>query len=252
MAGRATRLAPLPCSKELFPVMIQQRDPASGPVKVVSEFLLSRMRLAGVRKAFLVIRDGKWDIPTFYNDGISRVDLHLAYVIARLPYGPPFSLDAAYPFVKDATIAMGFPDILFTPRDAFRQLLARLDETDADAVLGLFSMPADRTDDMVDVDDNGRVRELHVQQRIPGLEFTWNLAVWSPRFTRFMHEELRASLEGGGPPAKEPIVGDLLRVAVQAGLRVYAIPFTGGQSLDVGTPEGLARLPAFLDAGDLT
>jgi hypothetical protein len=58
-------------------------------------------------------------------------------------------------------------------------------------------------------------------------------------------------MEGGGSPAKELIVGDMLRAAVLAGLRVYAVPFTEGQSLDVGTPEGLARLPDFLGAGGL-
>jgi glucose-1-phosphate thymidylyltransferase len=247
MAGHATRLAPLPCSKELYPVTLQYRE-GGGRAKVVSEYLLERMRHAGIGRAFLVIRDGKWDIPAFYNDGTTLVGIDLAYVIARLPYGPPFSLDAAYPFVKDAIVAMGFPDILFWPEDAFSQLLARQAESNADLVLGLFQMPANRIDDTVEFDDRGQVRQVHVQQRVPNLTYTWNVAVWTPRFTQFMHEHLREHREAGQAPDKELIVGDILRAAVHAGLPVQAIPFPEGRSLDIGTPEGLSRLPSFLRA----
>jgi glucose-1-phosphate thymidylyltransferase len=249
MAGRATRLAPLPCSKELYPVIIQQGEHGARP-KVVSEFLLERMRLAGVRKAVLVIRDGKWDIPAYYNDGTALVDLHLAYVTARLPYGPPFSLDAAYPFVKDALVAMGFPDMLFSPDDAFCQLLKRQADTQADVVLGLFPLPDHLVDDLMELDAQGRVRRFFVKQRVPHLNQTWNVAVWRPRFTQFLHNYLADHLRTHGAPETEFITGHVLQAAVEAGLTVQTVTFPDGRFLDLGTPEGLERLPGFLDMGD--
>jgi glucose-1-phosphate thymidylyltransferase len=245
MAGRATRLVPLPFSKELYPIVSDHGGSGARP-KVVSQFLLERMRLAGIRKAFLIIRDGKWDIPAYYNDGTELLDLHLAYVTARLPYGPPFSLDAAYPFVKDAIVALGFPDILFQPEDAFGRVLARQSATQADVVLGLFPLPEHLVDDMMELDDAGRVRRYFVKQRIPHLNTTWNVAVWTPEYTRFMHEFLRDYLRTNDAPRSEFIIGQVIEAAVDAGLVVQTVSLPNACFLDLGTPEGLSRLPAFL------
>lgn len=40
----------------------------------------------------------------------------------RLPFGAPITLDQAYPFVHDKIIALGFPDIIFKPDDAFGKI----------------------------------------------------------------------------------------------------------------------------------
>ena len=64
--GSATRIAPLPCSKEVYPVGFQRSADGSVPrPKVACEYLLERMRLAGVNRAYIVLREGKWDIPAF-------------------------------------------------------------------------------------------------------------------------------------------------------------------------------------------
>ncbi len=245
MAGRATRLSPLPCSKELFPIAMPIADGHARP-KVVSHFLLERMRLAEIRKAFLVIRDGKWDIPAYYKDGAAMLDLDLAYLVARLPYGPPFSLDTAYPFVKDAIVAMGFPDILFQPDDAFSHLLARLEDTQADLVLGLFPLPEHLVDDMTELDDAGRVRRYFIKQRVPHLSHSWMIAVWAPSFTQFMNEYLRNYLQTNGAPAEEFGMAHVMHAAVETGLHVQTVTFHQGAFLDIGTPQGLMQLPAFL------
>jgi glucose-1-phosphate thymidylyltransferase len=62
--------------------------------------------------------------------------MHLAYLMLGVPFGVPFTLDQAYPFVRHATVAFGFPDILFEPEDGFVRLLARRFETRS-AILGL-------------------------------------------------------------------------------------------------------------------
>jgi glucose-1-phosphate thymidylyltransferase len=205
------------------------------------------MRLAGIRRAFLVIREGNWDIPAYYGDGIALLDMHLAYVVAFIPHGPPFSLDAAYPFVSESIVAMGFPDIVFRPEDAFKRLLIRQSRTQADLVLGLFRLAASSVDDRVEVDDEGRVVRCLVNQEFPHPAYSWIIAVWTPVFTRFMHEFLREYLESDKAPAQELILGYVVRAAVDSGLIVQSVAFPDGRFLDIGTPAGARLLPAFLD-----
>ena len=69
-AGRATRIAQLPCSKEVYPVGFKTGGEGNTPVpKVVCHYLLEKMRLAGVTRAFIVLREGKWDIPAHLGNG---------------------------------------------------------------------------------------------------------------------------------------------------------------------------------------
>ena len=105
-AGRATRLAPLPCSKELLPVGVHD-EPAAlrGRPKVVSHYLLERMRDAGASRVFFVLRSGKFDIADYHGDG-SALGLSLAYLVVGEPWGPPFSIAQAAPFVGEATVLM--------------------------------------------------------------------------------------------------------------------------------------------------
>ena len=67
--GHATRIAPLPCSKEVLPVGLRRTVDGSLRPKVVSHYLLEKMRQGGVRRAFFILRNGKWDIPQYYGDG---------------------------------------------------------------------------------------------------------------------------------------------------------------------------------------
>src|SRR5262245_170131 len=78
--GQAKRIAPLPCSKELYPVGFRKHH-ADGSVrpKVACHYLLEKMKLAGVNKTFIVLRSGKWDIPTYFGDG-KLVEMDLAYL----------------------------------------------------------------------------------------------------------------------------------------------------------------------------
>ncbi len=250
MAGRATRISPLPMSKELYPIALRQTGQGARP-KVASHYLLERMRRAGIQRACLVLRDGKWDIPAYYNDGTLLLDMHLAYVMMRLPYGAPFSLDAAYPFVKDAIVATGFPDILFAPDDAFAHLLARQKETDADVVLGLFPWDQPLKDDMVDFDETGQVRVVTIKEDARHLHYTWVMAVWSPVFTQYMHTFLQAQVQSGEAQHSELSVGHVVRAAVLDGLDVRAVAFPEGRFLDIGTPEGLAGVTQFVEAAGL-
>ena len=54
-AGRATRIAPLPCSKELYPIGFITNDDDQGVrPKPVGQFLLEHFRRAGARRVFMI------------------------------------------------------------------------------------------------------------------------------------------------------------------------------------------------------
>jgi glucose-1-phosphate thymidylyltransferase len=68
--GKAKRVEPLPCSKEIYPIGFHRgTKKLAKPPKVVSHYLFDKMRLANVTKAFIVLRSGKWDIPSYYGSG---------------------------------------------------------------------------------------------------------------------------------------------------------------------------------------
>jgi len=239
-AGLARRIAPLPCSKELYPIGFRAVDGERDIVpKGVCCYLLEKMRAAGVTKSYIVVREGKWDIPTYLRDG-NMLDMHLAYLIMGLPFGVPYTLDQAYPFVWNALVAFGFPDILFRGDDAFVKLLRYQAASDADVILGLF--PADQPEkmDMVDLGDDGRVRELVIQPRQTQLRYTWDIAVWTPIFTQFLHEYM-ADHKSSAATQPELSVGHVLQAAIRNGLRVEAVPVSDEPCLDIGTAEGLAK-----------
>jgi glucose-1-phosphate thymidylyltransferase len=242
-AGRATRLAPLPCSKEVLPIEWPSAD-GDGRIRVVSEYLIDRMRRGGVRKAFLILRQGKWDIAEYYRDG-AIADIAVGYLVAGRPFGPPYSLDQAFEFVREATVALGFPDILLGPADAFAQALSCLRETGAQIVLGLFRPQDPRVTDMIELDAAGHVRDLVIKPEKTGLEWTWMFAVWTPAFTSFLHGYLTeprtsAQAPGAGLP-DELTVGHVIQAAIRSGLSARAVTFPRGDYLDIGTPEGLRQ-----------
>lgn len=251
-AGQGSRIAPLPMSKELYPVGFHALG-ASRELrpKVACQYLLERMRIAGTTNAYVIIRPGKWDIPAFLGDG-SAMGMSLAYLLIHVPFGVPFSLDQAYPFLEDATVLLGFPDILIWPDDAYKTPLERLRRGSADVVLGLF--PTDQPDKvgLVDLAEGGRVRGIYEKSGLRHLRFMWALAVWRPSFTEFLHGFVRERLANwlGGrspqylvelPTQPEIPIGDVLHAAIDAGLRVEGHPFESGRYIDIGTPEELLR-----------
>jgi glucose-1-phosphate thymidylyltransferase len=234
-AGEGTRLGPLPCSKELTPVGLSRLEGALRPVPVCVP-LLQNLRLAGVQSAFLVIREGKWDIPQYLGDG-SRFDMRLGYLLRGLPYGPPYTLDQAYPFIRESLIAFGFPDILIRPDNVYVRLREHWDGSEADVVLGLFPAYDSDTMDMVALDDQRRVIEFVIKPAHTTLTYAWINALWGPTFTEFLHGYLgRISV-----PSQELSVGHVIQAAIDHGVRVEGLPFPEGAYLDIGTPEHLAQ-----------
>ncbi|MEZ4826867.1 MAG: dTDP-glucose pyrophosphorylase [Bacteroidia bacterium] len=242
--GTASRLGTLPCSKELLPVGFLTDAEGVVRPRPVSHYLLEKYNKGGAEKTFFILRAGKWDIPAYYGDGrVAGMDM--GYLIMDLPYGVPYTLDQAYPFVRDATVYLGFPDILFQPDDAFLQLHNRLEETHADLVVGLFEvrdLEQKQKSDMVERKENGEIGEIVIKPRgACELQYSWIIAAWTPVFTAFMHQYLSADQverRQNQQPA-EIYLGHVIIAAISEGLRINSVVFPGHTFLDVGTPMNL-------------
>jgi glucose-1-phosphate thymidylyltransferase len=178
------------------------------------------------------------------------VGMDLAYMVTEVPYGAPFSIRQAFGFVPHATIVFGFPDILFHPVDALTRLLLRLREQKADLVLGLFPAVDPQKMDMVEMDRNGRLQNIHIKPEHSNLTYTWILAVWSPVFTRFMHDylnrvepEVHRSYTQSDSNGRhlEYYLGHVIQAALKTDMAVESVVFETGRYMDIGTPEDLAR-----------
>ncbi|UBF24128.1 dTDP-glucose pyrophosphorylase [Kovacikia minuta CCNUW1] len=229
-AGQATRISPLPLSKELFPIGFQPSGSNNSlRPKVACQYLLEKMKQAGISKAYLILRSGKWDIPTYFGDG-AMLGMNLGYLLMGLPYGVPYTLNQAYPFVKGATIAMGFPDILFQPRDAFVRLLERQVQSGAEVVLGLFPTDQPEKVGVVDFDATGRVHLIAEKSQLTHLRYMWAIAVWTPTFTQFLHEYLLDTEKSNEPTLRPELpIGDVIQAAIDRGFQVEAETFNQGR-----------------------
>jgi glucose-1-phosphate thymidylyltransferase len=234
-AGRAERLGRLPCSKELFPIGFRETPGGPAP-KVACHYLLDRFRAAGIRRAVLVLHESKWDVARYFGTG-EIADISLAYLSIPGSRSVPETLSYAAPWIGNSVVALGFPDCLFEPADAYSRLLERHAATGADLVLGLFPTERCRTTDMVECAPGGRVQRIEVRPETTALRFNWLIAVWGPAFTRHLVDAVRSALpEQDG----ELQIGAVVRSAVEGGLHVEGVEFPDGRFRDVGTPADLA------------
>jgi glucose-1-phosphate thymidylyltransferase len=237
--GQAKRISPLPLSKELYPVGFQDNgDKNNLRPKVVSHYLLEKMQSSGIETAYFILRPGKWDIPGYFGDG-AMLSMNLGYLMMGLPYGVPFTLDQAYPFVKEAIVALGFPDILFQPEDGFKRILARQSQTGADVVLGLFPTAQPQKAGMVDFSCTGRVNLIVEKPAQSNLKYMWAIAVWAPTFTEFLHQYVANLKKINNVNIPELPIGNVIQAAIEFGMHVEAEVFEDGNFLDIGTPSDL-------------
>jgi glucose-1-phosphate thymidylyltransferase len=247
-AGQASRLGSLPCSKEVFPLGLEapDSDGVSRP-KVACQFLLEQFQSAGISRAFVIIRPGKWDIPNFLGDG-KRFDVDLAYLMMGHPYGSPYSLDQAWPFIQNNRVALGYPDIIFKPEDAYARLLKRQEESGADVALGLFPSDNPQKTDMVETNSEGGVTKIIIKPKSSALRYCWVNAVWTPRFSGFLHDYLAGVIELAGKTGsmeklaeQEFYVGNVFQAWLEQGHPIATETFPDGKWLDIGTADDLRR-----------
>jgi glucose-1-phosphate thymidylyltransferase len=240
-AGLATRLGKLPCSKEILP--LYSKGNLNQPPKALSSHLLNAYKLAGIKKVYFILRKGKWDIPEYFGNG-ADLNMHFSYLIMQHPYGVPFTLNEAYPFVKNEVVAVGFPDILFTPKNAYCLLYNKLKTTQADMVLGLFPITNKKKWDLVDLNKDGTIIDISIKQNRTDLKFAWSIALWSPSFTHYMYHFVEKILirnkgnrkvEHNQSATRELYPGDIMLSAIKDGLKASTVIFREGTCVDLGT-----------------
>ena len=210
-AGYATRLQPLDCSKEVYPV--------GG--RPLMDYVVERMRAAPCDEVRIVTRPDKRDVIE-----------HAAELGAQVVEGRPETLaesvalgvEGLHP---DDVALIGLPDTIWEPADGFTQLLAGLNG-DADVVLGLFASPEPERSDVVSLDESGRVTAVAVKPDRPRTNLIWGCAA------------ARVGALDGLDQLEWP--GDHFDALARAG-RARAVQLGAGY-LDVGTRDALSRAEA--------
>jgi glucose-1-phosphate thymidylyltransferase len=246
-AGSAERLGALPCSKAILPVGFSQHPNGSGRVRVAIEDAIEALSRAGVSRLIILIGPDSLDIPAYLGSG-APWKMKIAYRIVEESPSVPFSLDQARPFVLDQDVVLTFPDTLFTPADAIERLVNKWCDSQADVLLALVPTDKGHKMDLVTKDDSDRVIQLDVKPGPGQSGWTWFAAVWNPRFTEFMHDELRDSLRQTGHPAagtgerrRELGISDLINKAMSDAMDVQVVTFGDGSAHDIGTIDDLER-----------
>jgi glucose-1-phosphate thymidylyltransferase len=235
--GLGNRLAPLPGSKELFPIgfmPVSINGQTERRPKPICMYVIESMRAAGVEQLLMVINTEKIDILRYLRGG-SQQGLSVSYLVQENAWGMPYALNLASPWVRDATVLFGMPDTLFQPADAFQLLLSRHQASAADLTLGLFPTTKPERFGMVAFDHNDRMLHTVDKPAQSDLSFMWGIACWQPTFTSFMSEYL-GHLQR---PVKEVVLGDIFQAALQAQLNIGVVPFSDGEYIDIGNPEEL-------------
>ena len=241
-AGYASRISPIPCSKEIYPVNYHTdgNDKFKSP-KVISASLFEKLSIAGIEKVYMIIRKGKWDIPQYLGTG-SNFGLNIAYLVTDPTPGTPQTIDKSYHFIKNKRVLFGFPDIQIAHDNPFKKLLKQLDGENADIVLGLFKTDKSQKFDMVEIDKNGRVTSIIIKPEVSKLKYTWLLAAWKPAFTDFLHDFLSSKQDGTNTKIQEEIyVGNIIQEAIKNNLKVSSVKFPKSSFIDIGTFEDLKK-----------
>ena len=206
-AGRAERLQPLPCSKEVY--LVGGRP--------VMDYVVERLRAARCRELRVVTRPDKADVIA-----------HARALGAEVVTGTPPTLAASLTLglqglAASDVVLVGLPDTLWEPMDGFVQLLPRLADG-ADIVLGVFESDEPERSDVVVLDERGLVQRVHVKEPDPPGTLVWGC--FAARVGAL------AGLERSPSPGH---FFDAHEVAA------VVLP---GHMLDIGTPEALAAAEA--------
>jgi glucose-1-phosphate thymidylyltransferase len=207
-AGFATRLGPMPSSKEMIEI---DGEP-------VIERLVSRMEAGGCTEIRVVTRPEKADVRQYARHR------GLTVVLARPPHVGASVFAGLSGCGEERLVALGYPDTLWEPPDGFATLRALVGGR-TEVVLGLFDTPDAARSDVVLTDQSGRVTDILVKPPQPPSALIWGCLV------------ARAGALAGIDRVEWP--SELLRPLIAEG-RVKA-HYLSDRWLDIGTREALGR-----------
>ena len=208
-AGYATRLGPIPQSKEVIPV---DGRPAM-------DYLLDRLDHAPCDDVRVVTRPEKADVIAHAQSRGARVITgHPAHVSESLLLGIADLPD-------DAEVLFGFPDSIWEPPDGFARLLAALRRPGTEIALGLFRTNEPERSDVVTLEAE-RVKGIAVKPARPATSWIWGCCATSARVLRGLREVPEPGVYFDGFCAR----------GVVAGIALSDV------WIDIGTQEALAAV----------
>ncbi|WP_027634675.1 sugar phosphate nucleotidyltransferase [Clostridium hydrogeniformans] len=243
--GIGKRMKPLQIWKELIPLgyktALDENKKEIRVPKVISEYIIENMKNAGVDNLYMVVNTQKTELIRFYGDG-NGYDVNMAYLIQDLAnnlYAMPVALDIAYPFVKDKDVFFGMPDTVVKPSTCFRSLYKAFIEEELDLALGVF--PSDNPKELapVEIGKNGEVLGIYDKPKSTKIYNSWNVAVWSPKFTELLHSRVLRYIKGEERDKGELLMSSIFMEAVEKGLKAKAIMFPEGMCYDIGCTDKL-------------
>lgn len=224
-AGAGARIQPLAFSKELLPVGTRV-DAAGEHPKAVSEYLVERLIVAGVRKICVIVAPSKWDIASYY--GASVGDARLCYVVQQRPAGLCDAIFCAAPFIGDDEYALiGLPDTVWFPIDGLALLKGELSFL-------LFEVEKPGLFDAVVTDDRGRVSQIQVKDPRAATHWVWGAIRVHGRVLRELYELWLTR------DPRDPYLGTLVNEYIARGGEAFALK-AGRSYVDVGTVDGYRR-----------
>jgi glucose-1-phosphate thymidylyltransferase len=210
-AGYATRLQPLPCSKE----MLEIRG------RPVMDYVVERMCRTDCELR-VVTRPEKEDV-------IAHAKELGATIVLAYPATTSESFAAGMEdLAPDDIVLIGWPDTLWEPEDGYVQLIEAVEEGH-EIALGLFDTPDLERSDVLSFDESGRITGLHIKPAEPPSTWIWGCA--AARFRAL------AGLE------REEWPGSFFNSLCQKGVELYALRLSDVW-LDIGTREALERAVA--------
>lgn len=233
-AGNGTRIQPLAFSKELLPVGSRHDGTTERP-KAVSEYLVERFMLAGVRKICFVIGPGKSDIMEYYGGGFERAST--VYIVQPDASGLCDAIFRAAPLVRDdERVLVGLPDTIWFPENGFSAL--------PDDVLSFLLFPVEHPQffDAVVLDEGGAVREIQVKRESAQSNWIWG-AVKMPGSVLHALHRLWLARQGA-----DEFLGTLVNAYLAGGGRAIGV-MAGEAYVDVGTIDGYRRAIGLLGSG---
>ena len=223
-AGNGTRIQPLAFSKELLPVGSRLDERGVERPRAVSEYLIERMVRGGANKICFVISPWKSDILQYFGGTVGDVDI--AYVCQAGAVGLCDAIFRALPLIPETEpVIIGLPDTIWFPADALCDL--------PDDRLSFLLFPVERPElfDSVDMDEDGRVREIQVKSTVARSNWIWG-AFKMPGAT--LHALHRLWLER---ERSDEFIGTLVNAWLAAGNTAWGVR-SGSSYVDVGTLNG--------------
>lgn len=232
-AGAGSRIQPLAFSKELLPIGSRLDGTTERP-RAVSEYLVERMLISGVKKLCFVISHGKSDILEYYGGRVGEADI--SYVVQPRPAGLCDAIFRALPLIpEDESVAIGLPDTIWFPEDGLCAL--------TDDALSFLLFPVKRPElfDAVVMNEGGRVVEIQVKQPHAASSWIWGAFKMPGRILNDLFQ-LWCSRD-----KRDEYMGTLVNAYLAAGGEAKGIR-AGESYVDVGTLDGYREAVKLLNS----